>query len=59
MGVAVGGLLLLTNARELSSAGDLGSARWLAYGLVATLIALAALRPRLGAASPAAAPVGT
>lgn len=47
MGVAVGGLLLLTNARELSSAGDLGSAAWLAYGLVGALVALAALRPRL------------
>jgi uncharacterized membrane protein YfcA len=46
MGVAVGGLLLLTNARELSNSGDLGAERWLAYALVAVLIALAALRPR-------------
>ena len=45
--VAVGGLLQLTNARELSSSGDLGPERWLAYALVAALVALAALRPRL------------
>ena len=47
MGVAVGGLLLLTNARELSSSGELGPERWLAYALVAVLVALAAFRPRL------------
>ena len=41
MGVAVGGLLLLTNARELSSSGELGPERWLAYALVAVLVALA------------------
>lgn len=34
MGVAVGALLLLTNARELSSSGELGPERWLAYVLV-------------------------
>ena len=49
MGVAVGGLLLLTNARELSNSGEVGDARWLAYGLVVVLVALAALRPRLQA----------
>jgi uncharacterized membrane protein YfcA len=47
MGVAVGGLLLITNARELSNSGDLGPERWIAYGLVVVLVALAALRPRL------------
>ena len=31
MGVAVGALSLLTNARELSSSGELGPGRWLAY----------------------------
>lgn len=47
MGVAVGGLLLLTNTRELSKAGELGAGRWFAYALVVVLITLAALRPRL------------
>lgn len=47
MGVAVGGLLLLTNARELGNSAGLGAERWLAYALVAALVALAALRPRL------------
>lgn len=47
MGVAVGALLLLTNARELSNSGELGPERWLAYALVVLLVALAALRPRL------------
>ena len=47
MGVAVGGLLLLTNARELGNSAGLGAERWLAFALVAALVALAALRPRL------------
>lgn len=47
MGVAVGAMLLLTNARELSNSADLGPQRWFAYALVALLVALAALRPRL------------
>jgi len=47
MGVAVGGLLLVTNVREL--AGWAGLAIWqqvLAYGTVVALVAAAALRPR-------------
>ncbi len=47
MGVAVGGLLLLTNARELGSSAGLGAERWLAYALVALLVAAASLRPHL------------
>ena len=47
MGVAVGGLLLLTNTRELSKAGELDAGRWFAYALVIVLVTLAALRPRL------------
>lgn len=48
MGLAVGALLLVTNIRELSTWGDIGSGRWFAYGLVVVLTALAALRPRFG-----------
>ncbi|MGH9190631.1 MAG: sulfite exporter TauE/SafE family protein [Acidimicrobiales bacterium] len=46
LGVAVGGLLLLTNIRELTSSTPLGL-RWLAYGLVAVACGYAAMRPRL------------
>ena len=46
LGVAVAGLLLATNVRELSTWGDLGPVRWAAYGLVGVLVAAAALRPR-------------
>ena len=49
MGVAVGGLLLLTNARDLSKAAEIGPTRWLAYAFVIALVTLAALRPRLTA----------
>jgi uncharacterized membrane protein YfcA len=48
MGVAVGGLLLLTNARELAGWADLGAARWFLYGAAIAAVAVAALRPRLG-----------
>ena len=46
LGVAVAGLLLATNVRELSTWADLGPVRWAAYGLVGVLVAAAALRPR-------------
>jgi uncharacterized membrane protein YfcA len=46
VGVAVGALLLLTNARILADWGDLGAIRWLAYGTVAALVVVAALYPR-------------
>jgi hypothetical protein len=49
MGVAVGGLLLLTNARELATWADLGVTRWLFYALVGVLVAAAALAPRVTA----------
>jgi hypothetical protein len=48
MGVAVAGLLLLTNLRELASWAGAGTSAWLGYGAVVVLVALAALRPRLG-----------
>jgi uncharacterized membrane protein YfcA len=46
LGVAVGGLLFLTNLRELAKAADVGALRWVAYGLVAVACAATALRPR-------------
>ncbi len=48
MGVAVAALLLLTNARELGKWAELGWSTWLVYGAIVVLVALAALRPRLG-----------
>jgi hypothetical protein len=51
LGVAVGALLLLTNARELSGWADLGPIRWVAYSVVGLLVAAAALRPRRLAAT--------
>lgn len=46
MGLAVGALLLFTNARELADWAQLSSSRWLAYLLVSILVAVAALAPR-------------
>jgi uncharacterized membrane protein YfcA len=46
MGVAVAGLLLLTNVRELANWYGLGPIRWIAYGAVLTAVALAWSRPR-------------
>jgi uncharacterized membrane protein YfcA len=56
MGVAVAALLLLTNARELSTWAGLGAWRWALYAVIGVLVTLAALRPRLIARS-AATPV--
>lgn len=47
LGLAVAALLLLTNIRELAGTADLGAIRWAAYGLGATAVALATLRPRV------------
>jgi uncharacterized protein len=46
LGVAVGGLLSITNLRELTT-GDYAVVKWPAYGLVVLACAAAALRPRL------------
>lgn len=46
LGVAVGGLLSITNIRELASSSDYSSYRWPAYALVAIACAIAALAPR-------------
>jgi uncharacterized protein len=47
LGVAVGGLLFVTNIRQLSESLGLGGIRWAAYGLVVVACGLAAMRPRL------------
>ncbi len=62
MGVAVAGLLLTTNVRELASWGRLGAERWVGYGIVAVLVAWAAVSPRLAGVRVrvmAAEPVGS
>jgi uncharacterized membrane protein YfcA len=46
MGLAVAALLLLTNARELSTWADLAAGRWSVYATLLVLVALAGLRPR-------------
>ncbi len=47
LGIAVAGLLFVTNIRELTSSAPFASLRWPAYGLAAATCAYAALRPRL------------
>jgi uncharacterized protein len=47
LGVAVGGLLFLTNIRELASTAGLGAGRWFAYAAVLLACTFAACRPRL------------
>lgn len=47
LGLAVAGLLLITQLRELAGAFDIGPARWSAYAAAPTAVALAALRPRI------------
>ncbi|HWC12257.1 MAG TPA: sulfite exporter TauE/SafE family protein [Acidimicrobiales bacterium] len=49
LGVAVAGLLFVTNIRELTSSPGLGPVRWLAFGLAALACSYAAVRPRLQA----------
>jgi uncharacterized membrane protein YfcA len=46
LGLAVGALLLLTNARELANWQDLGASRWWVYALVVAFVGAAALRAR-------------
>ena len=46
LGLAVAGLLLVTQARELSGTFDLGAERWIAYAMVPVVLSAAALRPR-------------
>ena len=46
LGIAVGGLLFITNIRELAPSGDLGAVRWLGYAMVLAACGWAAWRPR-------------
>jgi uncharacterized membrane protein YfcA len=48
MGLAVAGLLLFTQSRELANAIDLPVSRWLAYASIPIALAFAVFRPRLG-----------
>jgi hypothetical protein len=52
LGLAVAGLLLATQSRELCNSLDVGDARWFACAAIPVLVALAALRPRLTGAQP-------
>ncbi len=54
LGLAVAGLLLVTQVRELAAAADLGVVRWLAYGLVPAGLGWAAFHPRRAARRAAA-----
>ena len=47
LGVAVGGLLFLTNSRELMSWAEWGPERWAVYAGIVVLTAVAGFRPRL------------
>ena len=50
MGVAVAGLLLLTNAKELIPKLGLASHGWFLYGAIVAVVAIAAIAPRLSMA---------
>lgn len=56
LGVAVGGLLFLTNIRELASYAGMGPERWIAYSLVLVACTFAAMRPHLARRRAAARP---
>jgi uncharacterized protein len=43
LGVLVAGVLMLTNARELATWAELGPVRWVGYGVIVFVVALAAL----------------
>ena len=47
LGLAVAGLLLFTQARELATYFELGAVRWCAYGAIAVGLGAAFLRPRM------------
>ena len=49
LGLAVAGLLLLTQTRELATFFELGAVRWLLYGAIVAALAIAAVRPRIAA----------
>ena len=47
LGLAVAGLLLLTQTRELAAAYNVAGNRWIAYATIPVVVGLAALRPRI------------
>ncbi len=47
MGLAVAGLLLLTQSREIAGAADLPGNRWMAYLGVLGALVVASFRPRI------------
>ncbi len=47
MGLAVAGLLLLTQSRELANTLDFPGSRWLVYSSIPCVVILAAFRPRI------------
>lgn len=47
LGLAVAGLLLLTQSRELATAYHLSDSRWIVYLSIPAVVGLAALRPRI------------
>ena len=49
LGLAVAGLLLLTQTRELAGSVDAPGSRWLVYSAIPVAVGIAALRPRLRA----------
>ena len=49
LGVAVAGLLMVTNLRELATWADLGAVRWVAYGAVVVLCLAVGLIPSMRA----------
>lgn len=46
LGLLVAGLLLVTNARELSNWAEVGAGRWIAYMAIIAAVAVAAAAPR-------------
>lgn len=54
LGVATGGLLVLTNLRQLTGSAGIGDGRWGVYGVAAALCVVAVLRPRLAERAAAA-----
>ena len=50
LGLAVAGLLLTTQARELATYFDFGASRWFVYAAIPPVLVAAALRPRLSRA---------
>ncbi len=47
LGIAVAGLLLLTQSRELAAAYGVSGSRWIAYLGISVVLTLAAFRPRI------------